>query len=113
MRLTRTVRSGGFTGLRAAIAVAEHRSFRAPAVALGMSTSALSSHVRSLEDRLGIRLFNRTTRSVALTAAGEEFIARVKPSLADIELAMEAASGHRAQPGGVLRINSSLTAAHE
>ncbi len=97
MPISRIIRGGGFVELRAAITVAERRSFRAAADALGLSPTALSSHVRALEDRLGIRLFNRTTRSVSLTSAGEEFIARVTPSLAEIELAMDAAGSHGTQ----------------
>jgi DNA-binding transcriptional LysR family regulator len=106
-------RAGGFMELRAAIVVAERRSFRAAAEALGMSPTALSSAVRSLEDRLGIQLFNRTTRSVSLTSAGEEFVAHVVPPLAEIDRAMEAASSHGMQPSGTLRINTSVTATHE
>lgn len=113
MPIFRTVEGGGFTEIRAAIAVAEHLSFRAAADALSMSPTALSSNVRALEDRLGIRLFNRTTRSVSLTSAGEEFIASVAPSLAAIEQAMQAAGSHGTRPSGTLRINSSVTGAHE
>jgi DNA-binding transcriptional LysR family regulator len=113
MPISRIIQSSGFTEIRAAISVAEHRSFRAAADALGMSPTALSSNVRALEDRLGIRLFNRTTRSVSLTSAGEEFIASVAPSLASIERAMEAAGSHGTRPSGTLRINSSVTGAHE
>ncbi|KRB51335.1 LysR family transcriptional regulator [Rhizobium sp. Root708] len=109
----RTIQSSGFTELRAAITVAECLSFRAAADALGMSATALSSNVRMLENRLGIRLFNRTTRSVSLTSAGEEFIRRVAPSLNEIERAMDAAGSHGTTPSGTLRINSSVTAAHE
>src|SRR6218665_3117613 len=113
MPKTRTISSGGFTELKAVIAVAEHLSFRSAADALGMSPTALSSNVRALEDRLGVGPFHRTTRRVSLTSAGQEFIDNVAPPLAAIDRAMEAAGGHGTRPSGVLRINSSITAAHE
>lgn len=98
--------------LKAAIAVAESCSFRVGADTLGMSPTAISSTIRSLENRLGIRLFNRTTRSVSLTSAGKELIGRIVPLLAEIERALEAAGSQAGHPSGVLRINSSVTAAH-
>ena len=72
----------GLVELKAVLAVARHRSFRAAARELDMSTSALSNAVIALEERLGIRLFNRTTRSVSLTEAGETFVERVAPAVA-------------------------------
>ena len=77
-----------------------------------MSRTALSSAVAALEQRLGVRLFHRTTRSVSLTEAGEQFIATVEPALSAIRGAMDAVNTHRATPTGTLRINSSLGAAH-
>ena len=65
----------------AAAAVARHGSFTRAAEAAGMSTSALSQTVRALEAQLGVRLFNRTTRRVALTEAGAQFLERVQPAL--------------------------------
>lgn len=70
-----------------------------------MSSSALSHAVAALEARLGVRLFNRTTRSVALSAEGEQFIAEVAPALATIRTAMERIDERRAEPAGILRLN--------
>ena len=77
-----------------------------------MSRTALSSAVASLERRLGVQLFHRTTRSVSLSEAGEQFVATVVPALSEIRGAMDAVNTHRATPTGTLRINSSLGAAH-
>ncbi len=99
--------------IQAALEVAGRGSFRAAAEALGTSPTALSSTIRSLEDRLGVRLFNRTTRSVALTPAGKAFLARVSPALVEIERAAEEARNQAAEPSGVLRINSSVTGAYQ
>src|SRR5260370_41672611 len=104
--------SSGLVELEAAGAVAHRRSFRAAAAELGMARTALSSAVAGLERRLGVQLFHRTTRSVSLTEAGEQFIATVAPALAQIRGAMDAVNTHRATPTGTLRINSSLGAAH-
>ena len=104
--------SSGLVELEAVGAVALRRSFRAAAAELGMSRTALSSAVAGLERRLGVQLFHRTTRSVSLTEAGEQFIATVAPALAQIRGAMDAVNTHRATPTGTLRINSSLGAAH-
>jgi DNA-binding transcriptional LysR family regulator len=76
-----------------------------------MSTSALSHAVAALEARLGVRLFNRTTRSVSATDAGEQFIARIAPALAAIGGAIEGINSHRDTPTGMLRINTSAGAA--
>ncbi|HEY6834063.1 MAG TPA: LysR family transcriptional regulator [Pseudolabrys sp.] len=97
--------------LEAVLSVAHHRSFRAAATDLDMSTSALSNAVIGLEERLGIRLFNRTTRSVALTEAGEQFVEQIAPAVSDIRLAMDVANNWRNTPKGTLRINSSAGAA--
>jgi DNA-binding transcriptional LysR family regulator len=97
--------------LDAAIAVARRGNFRAAALELGMSSSALSHAVAGLEARLGVRLFNRTTRSVSLSAAGEQFVAQVAPALAEIRGAMDAVNIHRDTPAGTLRINTSVGAA--
>ena len=97
--------------LEAVLTVARMRSFRAAATALGVSTSAVSHTVAGLEGRLGVRLFNRTTRSVAVTDAGTEFIAAVAPALLDIRRAMETAGSSGGQPSGTLRINTSPVAA--
>jgi len=101
----------GLAELEAVEAVARRGSFRGAARELSLSASALSHAVAALEARLGVRLFNRTTRSVALTEAGEDFLATVAPALAAIRGAMEATDRHRATPMGLLRINSSRGAA--
>jgi len=107
------MRSSGLVELDAVLAVARHRNFRAAAIELGLSRSALSHAVAALEQRLGIRLFNRTTRSVALTEAGAEFVARVAPALGDIRDAMAMAASQRATPAGTLRLNTSVGAARQ
>src|ERR671938_1717731 len=86
------------------LAVAEERSFTRAARRLGVSPSALSHAVRGLEERLGVRLLARTTRSVAPTEAGEQFIARLSPALSDVRGALDAVTGLRAQPAGRLRL---------
>jgi DNA-binding transcriptional LysR family regulator len=93
------------------VAVARHGGFRVAARELDMSSSALSHAVAALEARLGVRLFNRTTRSVALSAAGEQFVAEVAPALAAIRAAVERVDEHRTEPTGVLRLNMALGAA--
>ena len=101
----------GLVELEAVLAVARHHGFRPAAVELGMSTSGLSNAVAGLEQRLGVRLFHRTTRSVSLTEAGEQFTARVLPAMSEIRGAMEAATSQRLKPGGTLRINAAVSAA--
>lgn len=93
--------------LHAVAAIARQRGFRPAARELGVSPSALSHQVATLEKRLGVRLFNRTTRSVALTEAGEHFLARVQPALRDIDEAVEAVNRFRDSPAGTLRLNTS------
>src|SRR5271155_1976680 len=97
--------------LEAVATVARGGGFRAAARDLGVSPSALSHAIAALEDRLHVRLFNRTTRSVALTAAGETFVAEVAPALAAIEGALENAGEGSSEISGVLRINTSRGAA--
>ena len=81
--------------LNAVVAIGRHRSFRTAAVELGISRTALSHAIATLEARLGIWLFHRTTRSVSLTAAGEQFVTSVGPALADIGSALDAVNSHR------------------
>ncbi len=107
------MRNAGLTELDAVLAVARQRSFRAAATELGMSTSALSQAVAALEARIGVRLFNRTTRSVALSEAGEQFVAQVAPALSTIRTAMEQAANRGDTPTGTLRINTSAGAARQ
>jgi DNA-binding transcriptional LysR family regulator len=97
--------------LEAVITVARTGGFRSAARELGMSSSALSHAIAALEERLGVRLFNRTTRSVALSAAGEQFVAEVAPALETISGAIENVGEHGVEPTGVLRLNMSLGAA--
>jgi DNA-binding transcriptional LysR family regulator len=86
--------------------VARHRSFTAAAAELGMSPSAVSHAVRSVEDRLAIPLFARTTRSVSLTEAGTRFVAGVEPALTDIEKTVEGLSAERGEVTGLLRLDA-------
>src|SRR5208282_4591139 len=102
---------GRLIELEAVVAVARRRSFRGAATEVGLSRTALSQVGSELEARLGVRLFNRTTRSVAPTEAGEQFVAEVAPALAAIRNAMDAVNTHRATPTGVLRLNTSAGAA--
>jgi DNA-binding transcriptional LysR family regulator len=88
------------------VRVARHRSFAAAAAELRMSPSAVSHAVRTVEDRLAIPLFARTTRSVSLTEAGVRFLAGVEPALADIHQAIERLTAERGEVTGLLRINA-------
>jgi DNA-binding transcriptional LysR family regulator len=103
----------GLVELNAVVAVASHRSFRAAATELGMSPSALSHAIAALEQRMGVRLFNRTTRSVSLTEAGEQFLAKVRPALREIAEAIDATNVFRDSPAGTLRLNMSEGAARQ
>jgi len=103
----------GLQDLDAVVAVARRGSFRAAALDLGLSTTGLSNAVAKLEADLGVRLFNRTTRSVALSDAGRIFVEQMGPALRDIHGAMEAARSHQATPSGTLRINAFAMAARE
>ena len=101
----------GLNDLAAVIAIAKRGSFRAAALDLGMSTTALSNAVGKLEANLAVRLFNRTTRSVSLTDAGRLFVEQVGPALQGIDEAMETARSQQAIPSGTIRINAFATAA--
>jgi DNA-binding transcriptional LysR family regulator len=90
--------------LAAFLAVAEQRSFTRAAKQLGVSPSALSHAIRGLEERLGVRLLARTTRSVAPTQAGEQFISRLGPALADVRGALDQMVGLRDRPAGRVRL---------
>ncbi|MDE1179426.1 LysR family transcriptional regulator [Paraburkholderia sp.] len=107
------MKTSGLSELEAVLAVARHRSFRAASVELGVSTSALSHAVAALEARIGVRLFNRTTRSVSLSEAGEQFVESVSPALSTIRAAIEQAGSFRDTPSGTLRINTSVGAAKQ
>lgn len=88
------------------VCTAQQLNFSKAAIELGLTPSALSHSVKALENRLGVRLFNRTTRSVALTEAGERLYARLKPAFRDIDDALEDLNHFRDKPSGNLRITS-------
>jgi len=92
------------TGLTAFVAVAEHRSFTKAAAQAGMAPPTMTQTIRSLEEQLGVRLFNRTTRSVALTEAGDRFLAEILPILDGIDHAVEGINSLRDKPVGTLRL---------
>lgn len=92
--------------LRAFVAIATRRSFRKAADELGVSPSTLSHAMRVMEERLGVRLFHRTTRSVAPTEAGEQLLRRIEPLLRELGATLEDVRGAGARPGGTLRINT-------
>ncbi|MCJ8159558.1 LysR family transcriptional regulator [Sphingomonas sp. LaA6.9] len=92
--------------LTAFLAVAEARSFTQAAAKLGMSQSALSQIVRRLEERLGLRLLTRTTRSVAPTEAGERLLQTLAPALGELDASIAALSELRDKPSGLIRITS-------
>ena len=92
--------------LDAFVAVARTRNFRRAALEQRVSVSSLSQRLRDMEERLGVRLMNRTTRSVALTEAGELLLGRVGPALSAVSEALDQARGLRGVPSGRLRINA-------
>jgi DNA-binding transcriptional LysR family regulator len=100
-----------FSELNAFVAVARHRSFRKAATDLGLSLPAISQNVKSLEEKLGIRLLNRTTRSVAPTEAGEQLLIRLEPALENVELAVQVINAFRDKPKGTLRLSVGRMAA--
>lgn len=99
--------------LKAVLAIAHRGSFRAAAVDTGMSTTALSHLIARLETHLGVRLFNRTTRSVSLTDAGHVFVNQVGPALQDMRDALESVRAQRDEPAGTIRINAAPFAARQ
>jgi DNA-binding transcriptional LysR family regulator len=94
------------------VAVAEHRSFTRAAAGLGVSTPTLSQTIRVVEDRLGLRLLNRTTRHVAPTPAGERLLARLRPVMEELESALEELNEYRDRPAGYLRLAMAPAASH-
>jgi DNA-binding transcriptional LysR family regulator len=100
------------TDLQAFLAVARERSFTKAAAKLGITQSALSHTVRELEERLGVRLLSRTTRSVAPTQAGERLAGTVGPRLEEIEAELGSLSALRDKPAGTIRITAGEHAAH-
>src|SRR5258705_7697638 len=104
IRDKRSMRKPELGEMNAFVTVAENRSFAKAAVQLEISRSRLSETIRGLEDRLGVRLLNRTTRSVALTAAGERLLARLRPLLNDFDAVLDSINAFRDKPAGLLRL---------
>jgi DNA-binding transcriptional LysR family regulator len=98
------MRATEFAELSAFVAVAEEASFTKAAKRLGLSTATLSQTVRSLEQRLGVRLLNRTTRSVAPTEAGERMLREMRPLLDGFDAALDSVNAFRDKPSGHLRL---------
>jgi DNA-binding transcriptional LysR family regulator len=104
MKQNFTVRQGALDGVEAFLSVAQHRSFRRAAAELGVTPSAISQAVRTLEARVGAALFIRTTRSVGLSEAGERFLSRAKPAFEELVAASAVARGLGQRPAGLLRL---------
>jgi DNA-binding transcriptional LysR family regulator len=96
-----------FAELNAFVAVAERSNFARAAGHLGVAASTISQTIRSLEERLGMRLLNRTTRSVSLTDAGEKLLARIRPAIMELGAAVDDLNEFRDTPTGILRLNVS------
>jgi len=105
------MRGSHFKELTAFVTIAQERSFRRAAVRLGVSPSALSHTMRELEERLGVRLLNRTTRSVSTTEAGLALLDRLEPAFAEVESAVQAVETFHGRPSGRLRLNLPRVAA--
>jgi DNA-binding transcriptional LysR family regulator len=105
------MQSAEFTKLTAFVAVADQRSFARAAAQLGVATSTLSQTIRSLEEHLGVRLLNRTTRSVSPTEAGERLLAQLQPALDHVHRALETVNDFRDKPFGTLRLTTTRAAA--
>ncbi|WP_026470198.1 LysR substrate-binding domain-containing protein [Alkanindiges illinoisensis] len=101
------MRGTEFAELSAFIAVAEQGNFAKAAIQLGIVPSTLSQTIRNLEERLGVRLLNRTTRSVALTEAGERLLNRSRPAFLELQEAVESIGDFRNTPTGTLRLSVS------
>src|SRR3954449_7048548 len=98
------MRGSEFAELTAFVAVAEQRSFAKAAAQLGIAPSTLSQTIRALEERLGVRLLNRTTRSVAPTEAGERLMGQLQPAFEGVSRAVAAVNDFRDKPMGTLRL---------
>src|ERR1700743_2678705 len=105
MKQNFTMRQGALHGVEAFLSVARHRSFRRAAAELGVTPSAISQAVRTLESRIGAALFTRTTRSVGLTEAGERFLTRAKPAFDELVAASEGARELRQRAPALLRLS--------
>lgn len=95
------------TELEVVLAVAQRLNFRAAAKELGISATLVSNTISELESRIKVRLFNRSTRNVALTSVGERYVERIAPAVAEIRRASEEISAIGDTPTGILRINVS------
>jgi DNA-binding transcriptional LysR family regulator len=104
MKQNFTVRQGALDGVEAFLAVAQHRNFSKAAAGLGVTPSAISQAIRTLEKRVGAPLFIRTTRSVGLTEAGQRFLSRAKPAFEELVAASEVARDLGQRPAGLLRL---------
>jgi DNA-binding transcriptional LysR family regulator len=100
-----------FAELNAFAAVADRRSFSKAARHLGVMPSTISQTIRALEERLGVRLLNRTTRSVSLTDAGEQLLVRIRPAITELDEAVQHLNVFRDVPSGTLRLSVSNVAA--
>jgi DNA-binding transcriptional LysR family regulator len=105
------MRRNDFADLTAFVSVATHLSFRAAAAQLGVTPSSLSHTVRQLEERLGIRLLHRTTRSVSPTDAGLRLLERLRPAMDEVATALEDLKREQHRPSGRLRIHATHVAA--
>lgn len=105
------MRGSEYAELRAFAAIVEHGSFAKAAAHLGVTSSTLSLTIRKLEERLGVRLLERTTRSVAVTETGLRMMQRLGPALEELEGAVADAVHKEGQPSGVLRLNVARVAA--
>jgi len=99
------VRANEYAELAAFVAISEERSFRRAAARLNLTPSTLSHSLRALEERLGVRLLNRTTRTVSPTDAGQALFEKVAPAFTNIDAAIEGINAYRLQPHGVIRLN--------
>src|SRR5207248_3159094 len=106
MKKNFTVRHGALDGIEAFLSVAQHRSFRRAAADLGVTPSAVSQVIRTLETRLGAAVFIRTTRSVGLTEAGQRFLERAKPAFEELVAAGNVARDLGQRPSGLLRLTA-------
>lgn len=97
-----------FSAAQAFVAVATAGGFREAAKTAGVSASSLSGAVKRLEDQLGVRLLNRTTRSVVTTEAGTHLLLRLQAAMSDMEAALETANDYRSTPSGTIRLNVPL-----
>lgn len=93
-------------GVLPLLSVVEHGGFRAAASALGVTPSAVSQAVKQLEDRIGVPLLTRTTRSVGLTQAGQVFVERIRPAIAEVSDTLASIREFGERPSGLLRINA-------